>query len=270
MNKVSILGAGGRMGGALIRAVLEHEDFALAGALARHGSADLGKDAGVLAGMPATGVTVSDNLAEVLGTADVAIDFTLPDATVFNVNGCETAGCALVIGSTGHSDAQLKQLRDRPWRIPAVLAPNMSAGVSVLYRLAHIAAQALPDFDAEICEVHHRGKKDAPSGTALQLGDVVASARGRAFAKVARLGRGPDDGARNPGEIGVSALRAGEVVGEHSLLLAGRGERLEIRHSAQDRGSFAAGALKAAGWARGRDPGLYDMGDVLGLSFGST
>ncbi len=265
MIKISILGAGGRMGGAVIRAILDSDNCLLAGALARHGAEAVGRDAGELAGAGHAGVEVSEDLAAVLADADVAIDFTLPQATVFNVTGCEAAGCALVIGTTGHSPEQLDRLRQRDWQVPAVLAPNMSIGINVLYRLASLAAAALPGYDAEIHETHHRHKQDAPSGTALRIGEVVAAARDQDFSAVGRLGRRPGDPARAAGEIGISALRAGEIVGDHSLLLAGPGESIEIRHSAKDRGSFANGALEAAAWLRAQRAGLYDMGDVLGL-----
>lgn len=265
MTSISILGAGGRMGRRLLSAVLESEDHELCGALVRHGSKDLGEDAGVVAGGRKAGVLLSENLAEVLTGADVAIDFTLPEATLFNVNGCEAAGCALVIGTTGHSQEQRQALRNRTWQVPAVLAPNMSVGVNLLYRLAEMAAVALPDYDAEIAETHHRHKQDAPSGTALALGEVVASARGQNPDQVLRPGRGPKDRGRRKEEIGISALRAGEIVGEHRLLLAGPGETLEISHRALDRGSFAHGAVQAAAWVCGQPAGLYDMGDVLGL-----
>lgn len=268
MIKVSILGAGGRMGGAVIRALASHDRLRLHGALVRKGSDQLGTDAGTNAGLDPAGVRMDDDLARVIAGADVVIDFTLPEATVVNAGACEAADCALVIGSTGHSDEQKAWLHAHAWKVPVVLAPNMSVGVNVLYQLASIAARALPDFDAEICEVHHQNKQDAPSGTALRLGEAVADARAQSFEQVARYGRGPADGRRLRGEIGISVLRAGDVVGEHTLLLAGAGERLELRHLAQDRGSFASGALKAAAWVREEPPGLYDMGDVLGFSDG--
>lgn len=265
MTSISILGAGGRMGRRLLSAVIDSEDHELCGALVRHGSKDLGKDAGVVSGGRDAGVLLSDNLADVLAGADVAIDFTLPEATLFNVSGCETAGCALVIGTTGHSLEQRRSLSSRAWQVPAVLAPNMSAGVNLLYRLAQLAALALPGYDAEIAETHHRHKQDAPSGTALALGEVIATARGQDPEHVLRLGRGPEDRGRQVEEIGISALRAGEIVGEHRLLLAGPGETLEISHRALDRGSFVNGALQAAAWVCQQPAGLYDMGDVLGL-----
>lgn len=265
MIRISILGASGRMGRRLISAVLESSGFELGGALVRHGSEYLGQDAGLMVGAGACGVSCSDDLATVLAGADVAIDFTLPEATVFNVSGCETAGCALVIGSTGHSEEQQLSLRERRWQVPAVLAPNMSIGVNVLYRLAEMAAAALPDFDAEIAETHHKRKQDAPSGTALMLAEVIAGARAQNARDVIRTGRGPDQTPRQSEEIGISALRAGEIVGEHTVLLAGPGETLEIRHRALDRGNFAHGALQAAAWVSGRPAGLYDMGDVVGF-----
>lgn len=265
MIRVSVLGAGGRMGSAVIRALDSHPDFELAGALARHGSKRLGEDAGAMAGLRANGVLLSDDLATVLADADVAIDFTLPEATIFNISGCEAADCALVVGTTGHDDEQKARLKGHDWRVPAVLAPNMSVGVNLLYGLAAIAAKTLADYDVEISETHHRHKKDAPSGTALRLGEAVAQARGESLDKVGRFGRGPNDPPRSEGEIGISALRAGEVVGDHSVLLAGPGESLELRHSARDRASFANGALVVAGWVAGKPPALYEMSDVLGL-----
>lgn len=265
MIRVSILGAGGRMGSAVLRALIADERFGLSGALVRHGAATLGQDAGRVLGLGDTGVKLSDDLAMVLADADVAIDFTLPEATVFNINGCEAAGCAMVIGTTGHSDDQRARLREHNWKVPVVRAANMSIGVNLLYGLASLAAKTLEGYDAEIYEIHHRHKKDAPSGTALELGEAVARARGQSPDEVIRFGRGPADGPRQAGEIGISALRAGEVVGEHSLLLSGPGESLILRHSALDRASFANGALRAAAWASTQTPGLYSMQDVLGL-----
>lgn len=265
MTRISILGANGRMGRRLLSAVNESDVFDLCGALVRHGSKALGEDAGQLIGAPETGVVISDDLAEVLADADVAIDFTLPEATVFNVSGCETAGCALVIGTTGHSAEQRRNLRSRAWQVPAVLAPNMSVGVNLMYRLAGLAARALQEYDAEISEIHHRHKQDSPSGTALMLAEIVAQARNENPDDAVVIGRGPGSAARRPGEIGISALRAGEIVGEHSLVLAGPGETLQISHRALDRGSFVHGALQAAAWVAGQPPGLYDMGDVLRL-----
>lgn len=265
MIRVSVLGAGGRMGSEVIRALLASEDFSLAGALARHGAKVIGQDAGKLAGQGNCGVAVTDDLASALANADAAIDFTLPDATVFNISGCEAAGCALVIGTTGHDQAAHKQLVEHDWKVPAVLAPNMSIGVNLLYGLAGIAARTLPDYDAEIVEVHHCFKKDSPSGTALKLGEAVAAARGHDFESVGKSGRGPGDGPRTKNEIGISAVRAGDVIGEHTLILAGSGESLELRHVARDRKGFASGALIAARWVRDQRPGLYGMSDVLGI-----
>ncbi len=266
MIKVSILGAGGRMGRSVIRALLNNDRLDLHGALGRPGSEVPGQDAGTLAGLQPLGIFVEADPARAVAGADVAIDFTLPDATLHNAEICEAAGCALVVGSTGHDEQQLAWLHAHSWATPVVLAPNMSVGVNLLYRLASLAAQVLPDYDAEIFEIHHRHKKDAPSGTALRLAEVVANARDQSLQDVVRFGRAPGDGPRVRGSIGVSAVRAGEVVGEHSLLLAGDGERLELRHVAQDRDCFARGALRAAEWVCGKSPGLYDMNDVLGLS----
>lgn len=270
MVRVSVLGAGGRMGREVIRALIASENFTLAGALARHGSEIIGQDAGKLVGLPDCSVAVGDDLAVVLATANVAIDFTLPEATIFNISGCEAAGCALVIGTTGHEQSAQQALYEHSWKVPAVLAPNMSIGVNLLYGLAAVAARMLENYDAEIVETHHRFKKDAPSGTALRLGEAVATARGQEFGSVARLGRAPGDEPRSKNEIGVSAVRAGDVVGEHTLLLAGDGESLELRHVARDRASFAGGALTAAAWVCGRQPALYGMRDVLGLGEGLT
>lgn len=265
MIKVSILGAAGRMGRSVIQALANDGQLQLHGALAREGSDAVGKDAGMHAGLGPAGVEIAADLRGVVAGADVAIDFTLPGATVRNIEACEAAGCALVIGSTGHDQEQIARLEAHQWAVPAVLAPNMSLGVNLLYQLAAMAARTLPDFDAEITEVHHRHKRDAPSGTAMRLGQAVAGARGQALQEVVQFGRGPGDGPRAKGSIGISAVRAGEVVGEHTLLLAGDGEQLELRHVAQDRASFAGGALRAAAWVQGKPPGLYGMPEVLGL-----
>jgi 4-hydroxy-tetrahydrodipicolinate reductase len=261
---VIIVGARGRMGKALIRAVMDSENLALAGAVDRSGGPGTGLDAGRLAGLPDAGVTVSDELEPRRGT--VVIDFSLPEATLNNVRRCVDAGAALVLGTTGVSPEALHALRAAAQRIPILAAANFSVGITLLLRLAAIAARALgPGWDAEIFELHHRHKRDAPSGTALRIGKAVARATGRELEQVGVFSRGGADRPRGDDEIGMIALRGGDSVGEHTLLLLGDGERLELTHRARDRGIFAQGAIRAAHWLADRPPGLYDMADVLGI-----
>jgi 4-hydroxy-tetrahydrodipicolinate reductase len=261
---VVIVGARGRMGQALIRSVMESDDLALAGAVDRSGGPGKGQDAGRLAGMPDSGVVVTDELVPRRG--QVVIDFSLAEATINNIARCIDAGVPLVLGTTGLPAEALAVLREAADRIPIVAAANFSVGVTVLLRLAEIAARALgPGWDAEIFELHHRHKRDAPSGTALRVGKAVARALGQDLEQVGVFSRGGADRPRGEGEIGMIALRGGDSVGEHTLLLCGEGERLEVTHRARDRAIFARGATRAARWVADKGAGLYDMSDVLGL-----
>ena len=255
--KVAIAGAGGRMGHALIDAVLMDCGSELAVALDAAGSPALGQAAG--------GVKVGADLGALAG-ADVLIDFTRPEGTLAHLEACQKHGKAMVIGTTGFSDAQKARIAEGARRLPIVLSPNFAIGVNVVFRLAQTAAAALGDaYDVEIVEAHHRHKVDAPSGTALKLGELVATALGRDIRKVATHGRVGDTGERPARAIGIHAIRGGDIVGEHTVIFAGSGERVEIAVRSQSRLTYAAGALRAAKWLQGRPPGLYDMFDVLGL-----
>jgi len=266
MLNITMCGASGRMGRNIIPLIEADPDLRLAGALAAPGDAALGADAGVVAGGQPLKVRITDDTDAALAGADVAIDFTLPAASAAVARACRGRGCGLVVGTTGHSAEQLADIRTAANDIPVVMAPNMSLGVNLLFRLAEIAARALgPEYDAEIFETHHRHKVDAPSGTALGLGRAVAQGRGVNLDEVAVWARHGATGPRQAGAIGFSVARGGEVVGDHRLFFAGPGEQLEIAHHAQDRSGFARGAVAAARWVAGRPPGLYSMFDVLGL-----
>jgi len=264
--QVAMLGASGRMGRTIVPLVLAAPDLHLTGALADASDAAIGVDAGSHAGAAAAGVAITSDAARALEGARVAIDFTLPQASVRHARLCAERSCALVIGTTGQDAAATGQIEAAAKSIPIVMAPNMSLGVNLLLRLAELAARALDqDYDAEVYEAHHRHKVDAPSGTALALGRAVAAGRGLDFEKVAILARQGHVGARPRGAIGFSVARGGDIVGDHRLIFAGNGEQLELSHHAQDRSGFAQGALAAARWVVGRPPGLYSMRDVLGI-----
>lgn len=262
---IALFGASGRMGRSIVSTLAEYPELELVGALAGPGGEGAGQDAGALAGIGELGVALSLDRAEVLGRARVAIDFTLPAAVPDNLAACVRAGVACVSGVTGLDDAARAAMDRAAERVPLLWAANMSMGVTVLLRLAEIAAAALQgDFDAEILEIHHAAKRDAPSGTALAVGAAVARGRGLDERAAAVFGR-HGDAVREPGSIGYASLRGGDVVGEHTLVLAGRGERLEVTHRATDRRIFARGALRAAAWLAGRPPRRYAPGDVFGL-----
>ncbi|MCU0564264.1 MAG: 4-hydroxy-tetrahydrodipicolinate reductase [Desulfobacterales bacterium] len=266
MVNVAMLGASGRMGRTIVPLLYEAGDLRLSGALAAAEDNAVGQDAGVISGMAAVGVVVSRDPAQALAGAEVAIDFTLPAASIANARLCAERGCAMVIGTTGHDSIQRAKLEALATRIPVVLAPNMSLGVNLLFKLAELAARALDEqYDIEVFEAHHRNKVDAPSGTALGLARAAAQGRGRALEDVAEYARHGQTGIRERGRIGFSVVRGGDIVGEHRLIFAGPGEQVELAHTAQDRSSFARGAVAAARWVAGRTPGLYSMGDVLGL-----
>ncbi|MEX2199242.1 MAG: 4-hydroxy-tetrahydrodipicolinate reductase [Burkholderiales bacterium] len=255
--KVAIAGAGGRMGRALIEAVVADPALELAVVLDAAGSPALGQPAGDL--------KIGSDLGALSG-ADVLIDFTRPEGTLAHLDACLRHGKALVIGTTGFSESQRARIAQGAKRIPIVQSPNFAIGVNVVFRLAQTAAAALgDDYDVEIVEAHHRHKVDAPSGTALKLGELVAAALGRELAKVATHGRAGDTGERPAKAIGFHAIRGGDIVGEHTVIFAGAGERVEVTVRSQSRMTYAAGALRAAKWLRGHAPGLYDMFEVLGL-----
>ena len=265
---VAMLGASGRMGRSIVPLIAaDASGLRLSGALAAPGDVSIGEDAGSCAGTAPLAVAITDDVERALEGAQVAIDFTVADVSMRNAVACREAGCAMVIGTTGHSEAQRGELAELARGIAIVLAPNMSLGVNVLFRLAELAARALPGdrYDAEIVEAHHRNKVDAPSGTALGLGRAVALGRGVEFDDVAEYARHGKTGVRGHDRIGFSVVRGGDIVGDHRLIFAGPGEQVELVHHAQDRSGFARGALVAARWAAGRPPGLYSMFDVLGI-----
>lgn len=260
---IGIHGAGGRMGRALIEAVANDSEVALAAAITRTGSDLLGLDAGRMAGVDELGVALSSDPA---ANCDVLIDFSLPEPSLAAIAACEAAGRPVVIGTTGYSPEQLEQVHAAAHRIPLLLAPNMSVGVNLAFKLIDMAAQVLNDtVDIEVIEAHHRHKVDAPSGTAVRIGELLASATGRELGDVAVYGREGNTGVRERDTIGFATVRAGDIVGEHTVLFAGEGERLEITHRASSRMNFALGGVRAAKWLRNKRPGLYGMEDVLGF-----
>ena len=264
--RVAIAGAGGRMGRALIEAATSTPGIALAAALDLAASPFAGRDAGELVAA-ARGVRVASDAAAALATADVLIDFTRPEGTLGHLAACRTAKRAMVIGTTGFDASQLATIRAAAGEIAIVMAPNMSVGVNVAMKLVETAARALgPDYDVEVFEIHHKLKVDAPSGTALKLGEIAAAARGASLEKDAVFARHGTTGERKGGSIGFSVARAGDVVGDHTVFFAGPGERIEITHRSSSRATYAQGAMRAAKFAAGRAPGLYDMRDVLGLA----
>ena len=264
---IAIFGVTGRMGAALLRAVDEITAARLSGASASSSSRWLKQDAGAPAGGPLRGVVIESEPTLALRGARVAIDFALPEGTVDNLNACVSARCPLVIGTTGLSEQARAQVAAAAKQIPIVVSANMSVGVNLLMKLTELAAKALDaTYDIEIFEAHHRNKKDAPSGTALALGNSAATGRGVSLKDVAVFERYGDTGARSSGSIGFSVFRGGDVIGDHTVTFAGNGERLELSHRASDRMMFARGAVRAAAWVVTRPPGLYSMQDVLGLT----
>ncbi len=265
--RLIVAGAGGRMGRALTRVIAETPGAVLTGALEAPGSELLGKDAGVLAGLPANGVLLSADLWSLSAEADGILDFTVPRATIANVAIAAERGLIHIIGTTGLSISDDAVIQSVTSRAIVVKSGNMSLGVNLLAALVKRVAQSLDqDFDIEILEMHHRAKIDAPSGTALMLGKAAAAGRGVALGQHSARGRDGQTGARRRGDIGFASLRGGSVTGDHSVIFAGAMERIELTHRAEDRSMFAQGAIKAALWARGKKPGLYSMTDVLGLS----
>ncbi len=263
--RIAVAGSSGRMGRMLIEAVLAQPDLALSGALDLPDSPALGSDAGAALGRR-TGVPVTADLALGLRGADVLIDFTRPEGTLAHLVACQAAGVAAVIGTTGFSAAQKAELGAFAQRLPIVWAPNMSVGVNVMLRLLAQAASALGEgYDIEVIETHHRHKVDAPSGTALAMGEVLARARGLQLDRDGVFARHGHTGERAHNSIGFSTVRGGDIVGEHTVLFAGSGERIEISHRSSSRANYAEGSLRAARFLRGRAPGLYGMDDVLGL-----
>ena len=263
--RLAVAGSSGRMGRALIEAVLGASDLKLAAALEQKGNAHVGKDAGELVGAP-SGVRVGDDVAMAIAGADVFIDFTRPEGTIAHVAACRRQGVNMVIGTTGFGDAQQKEIAAAARDVAIVMSPNFSVGVNVAFRLLEVAARALATgYDVEIVEAHHRHKVDAPSGTALRMGEVVARALGRDLKQHAVFAREGVTGERKDETIGFATMRGGDLVGDHTVMFIGAGERLEISHRASSRANFARGALRAARFVATKKNGLYDMADVLGF-----
>jgi len=265
-TRIGITGAAGRMGRTLIEAINLAEGMALTAAIEQPASTLVGADAGEVAGQGRNGVMVVGALADVLNDIDVLIDFSVPNATMANLALCAGRRVAMVIGTTGFTPEQQLAIEQEASRTPICKASNFSTGVNLCFKLLDMAARVLGDeVDIEVYEAHHRHKIDAPSGTALSMGKVVADALGRDLDKVAVYGRQGQTGARARDTIGFATVRAGDIVGDHTVTFAADGERVEITHKASSRMSFARGAVRAAGWLAGQSPGLYDMQDVLGL-----
>jgi 4-hydroxy-tetrahydrodipicolinate reductase len=265
-HSICIAGAGGRMGRMLIEAVTQSSDCRLGGALDVPGSAGIGLDASGFLGT-ASGVTITSDVAQALAGCHALIDFTRPEGTMAHLAQCRQQGVSMVIGTTGLTDAHKQQLQDASKEIAIVFAPNMSVGVNVTLKLLQMAAKALATgYDIEIIEAHHRHKVDAPSGTALKMGEVIAQAIGRDLKDCAVYERYGHTGERDPSTIGFSTIRGGDIVGDHTVLFAGTGERIEVTHKSSSRATYSAGALRAVRFLAGKTHGLYDMFDVLGLN----
>jgi 4-hydroxy-tetrahydrodipicolinate reductase len=264
--RVAIIGASGRMGKILVAAVQAAEGVSLGAAILKPGSSLIGADAGEIAGVGKLGVAAVASLADCVNDFDVLIDFTTPTLTLENAAFCAQHQKAIVVGTTGLTDDEKVSLNQAAEQSPVVFAPNMSVGVNLTLKLLAMAAEILGDeYDVEIVEAHHRHKVDSPSGTALRMGEVVAEALGRNLKECAVYGREGQTGARTQKEIGFETIRAGDVVGEHSVWFATEGERIEITHKASSRMTFAKGAVRAASWLEGKAAGMYDMQDVLNL-----
>ena len=266
MTKVAIAGAAGRMGKTLIETVVDTDGVELSAAIERSGISVIGTDAGEIAGVGSLGVAITDDLNSVTDAFDVLVDFTIADATVVNIEVCAEAEKRMVIGTTGLVQMQVDRLHVIGKALPIVFAPNFSVGVNATFKLLEIAAGIFgDDVDIEIAEAHHRHKVDAPSGTALRMGEVVAEQLGRDLDEVAVYGREGMTGERNRQTIGFSTIRAGDIIGEHRVMFAGLGERVEISHRAHSRANFAQGAIRSAIWVMDQEAGVFDMQDVLGL-----
>lgn len=265
--RVAIVGVAGRMGRALVEAACNHQHIKLGAAIGRAGSSLIGADVGELAGVGKLNVIIMDSLDYAVDDFDVLIDFTSPDASLIHLDWCVRHKKAIVIGTTGFNHAQKEQISAFAEQTPVVMAPNMSVGVNLMWKLLELAAEVMGDYtDIEIIEGHHRHKKDAPSGTALKMGEVIAKTLGRDLEKCAVYGREGITGERDRDTIGFATIRAGDLVGEHTAMFADIGERLEITHKASSRMTFANGAMRAAHWLGAQKSGLYDMQQVLGLN----
>lgn len=266
MLNIAVTGAAGRMGRALINACHVNESCRLSAAIEQPGNSLVGSDAGDLAGLGPLNVTVVDSLADVIDSFDTLIDFTSPSSTLSNIALCTKHGKNIVIGTTGFDESGKQAITAAAQSSAIVFAPNMSVGVNLCLKLLDMAARVLGDeVDIEVIEAHHRHKVDAPSGTALRMGEVIADALGRDLSECAVYGREGVTGERDRKTIGFETIRAGDIVGDHTVLFAAEGERVEITHKASSRMTFANGAVRAANWLQQQQPGLYDMQDVLGL-----
>ncbi|ORU93392.1 MAG: 4-hydroxy-tetrahydrodipicolinate reductase [Cycloclasticus sp. symbiont of Bathymodiolus heckerae] len=266
MANIAISGASGRMGLNLIKACLQNPSSTLGVAIEREASAAIGKDVGDIAGVESQSVKVVSNYQNESGSFDVLVDFTRPEACLEKLAFCEANNKAIVIGTTGFTDEQKEQITSASERIPVVFAPNMGIGVNVTLKLLELAAKAIGQtVDIEVIEAHHKHKVDAPSGTALKMGEVVAEAMGQKLDDVGVYAREGITGERDEGTIGFSTIRGGDIVGEHTVMFIDEGERIEISHKATSRMTFATGAIRAACWVSMQSAGLYDMQDVLGL-----
>jgi 4-hydroxy-tetrahydrodipicolinate reductase len=263
--KIAIAGATGRMGKMLIEAVLNTPDAQLVGALEHTGSTQVGEDAGAFLGKK-TGVTITTDIAAALSGAEYLIDFTRPEGTMAHLAVAQKTGSKMIIGTTGLNAEQLDSLKIASKNLAIVFAPNMSVGVNVTFKLLEVAAKMLSEgYDIEVIEAHHRHKVDAPSGTALRMGEVIAEALGEKLDEVAVFAREGHTGERKQGSIGFATIRGGDIVGDHTVLFAGEGERIEISHKSSSRQSYAQGSLRAARFLQKQPTGLFDMQDVLGL-----
>lgn len=266
MIRAVVSGAAGRMGSRIIALMKETEELSLVGALENKGHQAIGKDAGEVAGIGKTGIIISEDLESLINSCDVIIDFTLPSATLGRLKTALKNRKAMVIGTTGFKKEEIADIRSLVNEIPCLMAPNMSVGVNLLLKvIADIARVLKDDYDVEIIEAHHRMKKDAPSGTAIKMAQVIADALGRNLDEVGTYARKGMIGERPKKEIGLQTIRAGDIIGEHTILFGGLGERIEVTHRVSSRDTFARGALRAALWVVNQKPGLYDMQDVLGL-----
>ncbi len=266
MLNVAVAGASGRMGRRISVLCIESDKITLSGAFEREGHEDIGKDIGAILGIENVGVVLSKSIHEIIDGTDVVIDFTTIESTLENVKVCVEHKKPFITGTTGLSDSQINEIKGMSNNIPIVLAPNMSVGVNLLFKILKDVSLILgDDYDVEIIEAHHRLKKDAPSGTALKMAKVIAESLNRDLNDTAVYSRKGFIGERTNKEIGIQTIRAGDIVGEHTVLFGGLGERIELTHKASSRDTFARGALRAALWVKDKSPGFYDMQDVLGL-----
>jgi len=266
MVKIMVAGAAGRMGGRIVHMIHQNPETELAGAFEHPGHKSVGEDVGSVAGIGELGIKIRGSFDEADNGAEVLIDFTQPESTLENTRQAAEKGISMVIGTTGITEKGITEIKTLAKKIPCVMAPNMSVGVNVMFKIAGEMARILGnDYDMEILEAHHRLKKDAPSGTAMRLGQMLADAVDRDLEKVGVFGRKGMIGERTDEEIGIQTWRAGDIAGEHTVMFGGMGERLELVHRAHNRDNFARGAVRAALWITGKPAGLYDMQDVLGL-----